>query len=202
MTTPRLQCAPRTQILIGLSLALLLAATRSHHFMSFNHLPDASWAVLFLAGAYVRPRWVFAGLAALAVAVDWVAINLGGVSSFCVTPAYALLLPAYGALWLGGRWYANHHRNALATLPPLAAATLVSAFAAELLSSGGFYFLGGYYPDASLAGFLPRLVAYFPGTLGAMSLYVGLAAVLHATRVTRRTGDAEGPRTLQPGAPR
>ncbi|MBS1214128.1 MAG: uncharacterized protein H6R26_2745, partial [Proteobacteria bacterium] len=35
---------------IGLALFALMAATRSHHFASVTHLPDASWAVLFLAG--------------------------------------------------------------------------------------------------------------------------------------------------------
>ena len=35
---------------IALGLAALMAATRSHHFASVTHLPDASWAVFFLAG--------------------------------------------------------------------------------------------------------------------------------------------------------
>jgi hypothetical protein len=35
----------------GLLLAALMLATRSHHFASPLHLPDASWAVFFLAGA-------------------------------------------------------------------------------------------------------------------------------------------------------
>ncbi len=36
---------------IGLLLAALMTATRSHHFASTLHLPDASWAGFFLAGA-------------------------------------------------------------------------------------------------------------------------------------------------------
>ena len=40
---------PRTQLLIGLALALLMAMTRGQHFATLN-LPSASWAVFFLAG--------------------------------------------------------------------------------------------------------------------------------------------------------
>src|SRR5690554_3136356 len=47
---------------IVLGLAVLMAATRSHHFASVTHLPDASWAVFFLAGFYLRPLWVFPAL--------------------------------------------------------------------------------------------------------------------------------------------
>jgi hypothetical protein len=48
---------------VGLLLAALIAATRSHHFASALHLPDASWAVFFLAGALLpgwrwRRRWI------------------------------------------------------------------------------------------------------------------------------------------------
>ncbi|MGH8472507.1 MAG: hypothetical protein ACREVJ_08675, partial [Gammaproteobacteria bacterium] len=58
--------APRSALAIGLTLALLMAATRSHHFAATLHLPDASWAVFFLAGFYLRPLWVFPALLALA----------------------------------------------------------------------------------------------------------------------------------------
>lgn len=41
-----------------LVLALVMAATRINHF---GALPDASWAVFFLAGFYLRgsARWAF-----------------------------------------------------------------------------------------------------------------------------------------------
>ena len=43
---------------IFLMLALVMAATRLHHF---DALPDASWGVFFLAGFWLRgsPRWAF-----------------------------------------------------------------------------------------------------------------------------------------------
>ncbi len=49
--------SPRSALAIGLSLALLMAATRSHHFATALHLPDASWAVFFLAGDFICVRY-------------------------------------------------------------------------------------------------------------------------------------------------
>lgn len=169
----------RQQTLIGLLLAALMAATRSHHFAGLHHLPDASWAVFFLAGLYLRPAWTFAALSLLAAASDYVAITWGGVSSFCVSPAYVMLLPAYGALWLAGRWYAGQHHERIATLVPLALAVTGGAAVCELLSSGGFYFFSGRFADPALAEFLPRLAKYFPHALSSLALYIGAAASIH-----------------------
>ncbi len=170
----------RQQTLIGLLLAAFMAATRSHHFAGLHHLPDASWAVFFLAGLYLRAAWAFAALSLLAVASDYVAITWGGVSSFCVSPAYVMLLPAYGALWLAGRWYAGHHSERIATLAPLALAALGGAAVCELISSGSFYFFSGRFADPTLAEFLPRLAKYFPHSLSTLAMYLGAAALAHA----------------------
>jgi hypothetical protein len=170
----------RHTILIALALAVLMAATRSHHFATLTHLPDASWAAFFLAGFYLRPLWVFPVLLALAGISDYVAISRFGVSDFCVSPAYGFLLPAYGALWFAGRWYARRYRFHLSTLLPLAVAVLAGATVSELLSSGGFYFFSGRFTETSLATFGARLIDYFPHSLEGMGLYVGATAIAHA----------------------
>ncbi|HNI65868.1 MAG TPA: hypothetical protein PLK97_09005, partial [Pseudomonadales bacterium] len=64
MTDNTLRYSAATQWLIGLTLALLMAATRSQHFASLETLPSASWAVFFLAGLYLTPRWAVVGLLA------------------------------------------------------------------------------------------------------------------------------------------
>lgn len=198
-----IQLAPRHQLWLGLALAVLMVATRSHHFAALHHLPEASWAVFFLAGVFLSSRWAFPALCGLAFASDWLAVTWLGVSSFCVTPAYAMMLPAYGVLWLAGRWFAGRLSARPAALLPLTGALLVSACAAELLTSGGFYFLGGRFAEPTLAGFLPRLAQYFPSALGALFLYVGLAALIYGLLAGRvRQGDADGPRTLMPGLKR
>jgi hypothetical protein len=39
-----------------------------------------------------------------------IAIMLGGVSDWCVTPAYGFLIPTYACLWYGGRGRATSNR--------------------------------------------------------------------------------------------
>src|SRR4051812_40251766 len=107
----------RHQLAVGAVLVLLMAATRSHHFPTISNIaPDASWAVFFLAGFYLRPAWLLALLLGEAALVDCIAIGWAGVSDFCVSPAYIALLPAYSVLWFAGRWVAGRYRAMTSTL--------------------------------------------------------------------------------------
>jgi hypothetical protein len=173
---------------IALTLAVLMAATRSHHFASITHLPDASWAVFFLAGFYLRSVWAFPALLGLAVVSDYVGIAWFGVSDFCVSPAYVFLLPAYGALWLAGRWYARHYHFRVSTLPMLALALLAGATICELLSSGGFYFFSGRFEETTFAEFGARLARYFPHALEGIALYITAAILVHLAFGLARPG--------------
>ncbi len=170
----------RRTALIALALALGMAATRSDHFAGELHLPDASAAVFFLAGVYLRPLWMLPALLVEAALIDYAAIAFGGVSSFCMSPAYGFLLPAYGALWLAGRWYAARHRFAFWTLLPLAASVIVGGLASELFSSGGFYAYSGRF-EPNLTEFGTRIARYFPASLATLAFYVAVAAIVHAT---------------------
>ena len=183
----------RHTALIALALALCMAATRSDHFAGELHLPDASAAVFFLAGVYLRPTWIAAALLVEAALIDYAAIALGGVSSFCISPAYGFLLPAYGALWLAGRWYAKtptkqvRHRLSFSTLLPLAASVVVGGLVSELFSSGGFYFFSGRF-EPNLAEFGARIARYFPSSLATLAFYVAVAAIVHAAFGARLSG--------------
>ncbi|GAB4350141.1 MAG: hypothetical protein Kow0073_04270 [Immundisolibacter sp.] len=164
----------------GLALATVMILTRGHHFATAVHLPDASWAVFFLAGVLLAGWRPLAGLLALAAACDYVAIAFGGVSAWCVSPAYGALAPAYGALYAAGRWYADRHRPQRSSLLPFAGAALVGATACELLSSGAFYVFSGRFAEPTLAEFGARLVRYFPRALEGMALYLTAAAAAYA----------------------
>ncbi|HND28290.1 MAG TPA: hypothetical protein PKV87_11575 [Pseudomonadales bacterium] len=177
MTDNTFRYSAATQWLIGLTLALLMAATRSHHFASLDTLPSASWAVFFLAGLYLTPRWAVVGLLAEAALLDYAAITWGGVSSFCVTPAYLFLLPAYGTLWLAGRWYGQRHPHTIRLLPLLGSVAL-AGLVCELWSGGSFYFLGGRFGETSLAVFGQRLLTYLPSELFDLFFYVAIAVLL------------------------
>jgi hypothetical protein len=169
----------RKQLGIAAILVLLVAATHGHHFASALHLPPATWAVFFLAGFYVRRAWAFAALLAEVVVLDYVAITAGGVSAFCLSPAYGFMLPAYAVLWLAGRWYAARYSFSLNTLPALGGSLLASVTLAEIFSSGGFYFFSGRFADTSLLEFGSRLLMYFPDSLQSFAFWMIVAMGVH-----------------------
>jgi hypothetical protein len=180
-----LKLSPRAQLAIGLALALLLAMTRGQHFATVN-LPSASWAVFFIAGVLLRPRWVFPALFIEASLLDFAAVQWAGVSDWCLSPAYWMLLPAYGSLWFGGRLYAGWHRDRPSSLALLMATVMIAALVCYLFSGGGFLYFSGRYPEPSLALLAERIGIYYPRYLGSLALYVGVAALLYAgARVLR-----------------
>jgi len=172
-----IRLTPRAQWAVGLALVALMAMTRGQHFASVN-LPSASWAVFFLAGVLLAPRWVFPALFVEASLLDFAAIQFSGVGSYCVSPAYWMLVLAYGSLWFGGRVYARLHRDRLSSLVVLAGCVMLSAFVCYLFSGGGFLFFSGRYPDPSLAQLAERIARYYPRYLGTLAFYVATAAVL------------------------
>lgn len=169
----------RSQMLTAIALAGLMAATRGQEFAPLGqHLPDASLAVFFLAGFYLRAGWSFVALFALASAIDMMAIGWGGVSAYCLSPAYWLLIPAYATLWGAGRWYRRLHREDLSTLPRLGALLLGAGVLSEAFASGGFYLFSGHFQPTAV-GFGYSLVSYLPGTLMALFAYTALGVVAH-----------------------
>lgn len=170
----------RQQVSIGLALAVLMLLTRGQHLSAVGYAPDASWALFFLAGVYLRPLWALPAYMLMALVLDVVAVGWGGVSGFCMSPAYLMLVPTHALLWGAGRWYRGFHRAAFSTLLGLGAAVLLSSAMAELLSNGGFYLFSGRFADLSLAELGSRLVTYYPSSLEALALYVGMAAIVHA----------------------
>ncbi|MDR2012133.1 MAG: hypothetical protein LBQ20_03635 [Rhodanobacter sp.] len=161
-------------------LALVMLATRIHHF---DILPDASWAVFFVAGFYLRgsARWGFPLLIALAVLIDFFVITGQGIdfwSHYCVSPAYWFLVPGYAALWAGGAWlrarYAGLHVRELGLT---AGSVLVAASVCYVISNGSFYWLSASVPSRSFAGWLENLGDWYLPFLSTTALYVGSAAV-------------------------
>lgn len=171
------------------TLAILAAVTlftRTHWLSQVIHLPETSLASFFILGYLVRSPLAYAALFLLGFAIDVVVIYVLGGSGFCFTPAYWMLVPAYGVMWLAGRFAAERLGWRLSALPATAVLLAGAAFVSQLCSSGGFYFLGGRYEDPTIAGLLPRIQRYFPGTLLATLLWSGVgAAVYGLIRVMR-----------------
>jgi hypothetical protein len=167
---------------IGLLLAVVMLLTRVNHF---GVVPDASWAVFFLGGYYLRPqsRWAFPVGMVLAVLVDWYVISASGQSfwsHYCVSVGYWFLVPSYLAMWLGGSVLSRLQRgagwNALAWLVPV---FVVAASACFVLSNGSFYWLSDVVAAPTLAGWGKNLGDWYLPYLFTAGMYVSAAAVIH-----------------------
>ncbi|HEX5352730.1 MAG TPA: hypothetical protein VFW60_01485 [Rhodanobacteraceae bacterium] len=152
-------------------LMLLMLLTRTGHFGDAIHLPDASMAIFFLGGVYVRRHLALAVLLVLAVAIDYAAIRHAGIGNYCVTAAYAFLPVAYAVLWYGGL------RCAMRGMPRymLLVAAAVLASLSFLISNGSFYWLGGRVAHADIAGWTANAWQWGPRFVMVTMCYVGVA---------------------------
>ncbi|RDJ00344.1 hypothetical protein DVT68_05965 [Dyella solisilvae] len=161
-------------------LVLVMVATRFKHFGDMLHCPDASMAVFFLGGAYLRRHWMFALMVGLAVLLDWVSVSYAGVGDFCITAAYAFLPLAYAVLWYAGRWYSPRLQGNVRSLAGAFVVALVAASVSFAISNGSFYWLGGRYPDPNVAQYVARLWQWGPLFVRTTMSYVTVALVVHA----------------------
>lgn len=160
------------------ALALMMAATRFHHFLP---VADASWALFFVGGFYLRgmSRWAFPALMLEAAAIDTIATSHLGVSSYCMSPAYAFLVPTHAAMWLGGWWLQSRASSDLKGLVMLGVSAFVSITVAFALSNGGFHWFGGREAAPSITGHLHSFMTWYPHFLLMPALYIGLVASVH-----------------------
>lgn len=176
---------------LGLFATLLatMVATRFNHFGDVLHLPDASMALFFLGGLYLRRHWQFGVMMVLAVLVDWVSIEHAGVSDFCITPSYAFLLPAYAVLWYGGRLYSGQLQSTWGSLALAVLVGLASASLSFVISNGAFYWFGGRYAEPHFAEYLARLWQWGPLFLRTTIAYIAVAALVHRGLAWSRRSD-------------
>ncbi|MEP7184930.1 MAG: hypothetical protein ABI767_03755 [Rhodanobacter sp.] len=178
------------RLVILMALVAVMAATRIHLSLLHHNILDASWAIFFLAGFWLRGagRWAFPLLMAEAVLVDYLVINGQGIdfwSHYCVSVAYWFLIPSYFSLWLGGSWLAKHQVGLrLQTLAMAAVALMVSWASCYLLSNGSFYWLSDSVPlPRTFDSWFANLADWFLPFLGTTVLYVGIGAVVHVLAV-------------------
>jgi hypothetical protein len=178
----------RHRAIILVLLVLLMAATRIHLLFHFAPVPDASWAVFFIAGFYLRGwgKWAFPLLMAVAVAVDYVAITRQGLdfwSHYCMSAAYWFLVPAYFTLWMGGSLSRRFHDASHSpgkSLGVLVAALVLSVVVCQLLSQGSFYWISDSVANPTLAGWWANYSEWLLPFMRTTAIYVGLAVIVHA----------------------
>jgi hypothetical protein len=175
----------RSQLLIGSVLALVMLLTRSHHFGTAVSLPDASLAVFFLAGMWITSSvmsvWLFAGLLAIAGLADQMAFA-SNVSSWCVTAAYGFLVPAYGVMWLAGKFCRQTNIQSMKGIALTAAMVFIGTAIYFAISNGSFFWFSGYFSNLSFVEYWSRTLKYFPWYLMWASVYVAAGCALSLTR--------------------
>lgn len=162
-------------------LVLLMAGTRINHFAP---IPDASWAVFFIGGFYLRSwsRWAFPLLMGLAVAVDWAVISSQGMSfwqHYCVSAAYWMLIPAYFAMWAGGMLLRRGYAGASWKSLGLLAGTLIGSVAlCHLIAQGSFYWISASVAEPTFAGWAKNYSDWLLPYLRTAALYTAAAALV------------------------
>ncbi|MEQ1526271.1 MAG: hypothetical protein ABL911_05970 [Gallionella sp.] len=166
-------------------LMLLMAVTRSHHFDSLTHLPDASLAAFLLAGFYL-PFIAFPILLVVAGLADYFAFNYASVSDWCFSPAYWFLIPTYAVLFYAGRFFAKRYQFTWYSLIEFAVIAASAISLAFLISNTSFYLLAGYFEKMSAWEYASSVAKYFMPYQISAFMYLSIAAVLHIV-VAKRT---------------
>ena len=176
----------KQKLWIGGGLLLLLIATRGQHFDSLVNLGDATLAVFFLTALLFGGWAAFPALILAVGLVDYSAIQFGGVSSWCVTSAYLMLIPTYAAMWAGGL---ITRRLSCSTTGAIQSALLLatSTVAAFAVSNIGFYLFSGYFDAMAVGEYAGRVAGYLPGYLAYTLLYGGLGLGVTALLSTAET---------------
>ena len=170
----------KTQLLIGGVLLVLMVVTRGN---LFSHMADASWAIFFMVGFYLKSetlsKLAFPLFFLAAFVIDLIVIDAQGGVHYCFTPSYPFLIPAYAAMWFAGRWFANKYQEntrGLATFVASAAAGVAVCF---LISNAGFYFFSGKFEEMTVAQYASSVAHYLPGYLKITAIYLSFAGLVH-----------------------
>lgn len=164
------------QLMVGGLLLLVLIVTRSDFV---QHIQDASWAVFFLAGFYLRSYIHFPLFWLAAFSVDLLSIQAIAGQNHWFTPSYTFLIPAYLSMWFAGRWFAKHYSEDARGVFHFIIAAVSGTLVCFLISNAGFYLLSGHLDKMSVLEYTNSVAMYIPSYLQSTMLYLGLALLVH-----------------------
>lgn len=170
---------------IALALAFFMLLTRGSHVLTSVSLPDASLALFLLGGLYLK-RWAwFAVFFMLGSFIDFGAAAIDPVQGFCLTDGYWGMIPAYGVMWLGGRWLAGQE-NAFSAMP-YAIVSLFTTVLAFVISTQTYYLFSGRFPNNGVSETILYGWNYLPGYVGFAAMYFAIiwaaAFVLRSVKI-------------------
>jgi hypothetical protein len=177
-----LKILPSTKHLgIAAAIAFFMLLTRGSHVLTAISLPDASVALFLLGGLLLKRTGWFIGFFILATVIDFGAAAFDPVQAFCLTDGYWGLIPAYGAMWLGGLWLSTKP-DAFAPLP-YTAISLVTTLISFVVSTQTYYLFSGRFPNNGVLETMQYGWDYLPGWLGFSAMY--FAIIWAAARILR-----------------
>ncbi len=155
---------------IAAAIAFLMLLTRGSHVLTSVSLPDASLALLFIGGLYLRKAAWFGLFVALATAIDFGAAAVDSLQGFCLTAGYWGMLPTYAAMWLAGVWLSKQ-TNSFDALKYTAAGVLAT-FLAFVISTQSYYLFSGRFPANGVIESLQHGWEYLPSYMGFTTIYL------------------------------
>jgi hypothetical protein len=159
-------------LLIAAAIAFFMLLTRGSHVLTHVSLPDAS-LVLFLLGGLLLRRWGwFAAFFGLATVIDFGAAAFDPAQGFCLTNGYWGLIPAYGAMWLGGLWLSKQ-QDAFAnkSIVTYTAVAMFTTFVAFIISTQTYYLFSGRFPAQGMIEAMKHGWEYLPSWMGFSAMY-------------------------------
>lgn len=154
----------------------VMIGTRGKHFGVGFNLPDATLAIFFIAGIYLRQIAYPVLLMASATMIDYFSVQ-NGASSWCITPAYLFLIPTYLTMWFGGKTFSSLDIASIGQGLAFGAELFTSSALAFTISSGGYYLFSGHFAEPTVAEFIQRALQYSPSYIGNVFIYMIFAII-------------------------
>lgn len=161
-------------LLIAAGIAFFMLLTRGSHTLTPFELPDASLALFLIGGLLLRRAGWFAAFFVLATVIDFGAAAFDPAQGFCLTNGYWGLIPAYGAMWLGGLYLSKKDAFANKNIVSYGAVSMLTTFVAFVISTQTYYLFSGRFPAKGLIESLQHGWNYLPSWMGFAAMYFAI----------------------------
>ena len=162
------------QLMIAAVITFFMLLIRGSHVLTHVSLPDASLVLFLLGGLLLKRAAWFVAFFILATVIDFGAAAFDPAQGFCLTDGYWGLIPAYGAMWLGGLWLARQKdvfaANANAVMSYFFV-SLAATFVAFVISTQTYYLFSGRFPAEGLVESMQHGWEYLPNWIVFSAMY-------------------------------
>lgn len=162
---------------IAAVIAFFMLLTRGSHVLTQVALPDASLVLFLLGGLCLKRATWFMAFFVLATVIDFGAAAFDPAQGFCLTDGYWGLIPAYGAMWLGGLWLSQQRDVFAPNVKAVSTYMLVgfsSTLIAFIISTQTYYLFSGRFPAQGLIESMQHGWEYWPNWMGFSAMYFAL----------------------------